>query len=165
MREFVRKNSSHQLPIDAGAAFRDALGLFEPTSAVAGVQVEVEILDHLPTIRADRLQIEEIILNLLQNALEAVAGQTKRRIRFKAETIEGIVKVSVSDNGPGLSPGAEGRLFEAFFTTKPNGLGLGLSLSRTIVEAHGGRLDVDDSEPGTTTFWFYLPSIEEAARA
>jgi two-component system, LuxR family, sensor histidine kinase TtrS len=163
MREFVRKNPSKQIPIDPAAAIRDALALFEPTAAAAGLQIAADIPDRAPLVRADRLQIEEIILNLLQNALEAVAGQVDRKVRLKAEVVEGIVKISVSDNGPGLSQAAREHLFEAFYTTKEKGLGLGLSLSRTIVEAHGGRLDLDVAEAGTTTFWFYLPLMEDAA--
>jgi len=164
MRKLVRKNPSKQLPIDAAIAFREALALFEPTATAAGVVVEADIPDSLPTICADRLQVEEIVLNLLQNALEATAGHADRSIKISVAATDGNLKVSVSDNGPGLLPGAREHLFEAFFTTKPNGLGLGLSLSRTIVEAHGGRLDFDVSKPGTTTFWFYLPLMEEAAR-
>ena len=164
MRELVRKSSSQQLPLDAASTFRDTLALFEPTAMAAGVALQADIPDRLPTICADRLQIEEIILNLLENALEATEGNSERKIQIAVTAADGNLKVSVSDNGPGLAEGAREHLFEAFFTTKPKGLGLGLSLCRTIVEAHGGRLDVDDSKPGTTTFWFYLPLMEETAR-
>ena len=165
MREFVRKNPSKQVPIDPAAAFRDALALFEPTATRGRPCRSRPIFPtELPLVRADRLQIEEIILNLLQNALEAVAGQADREIRLKAEVVEGIVKVSVSDNGPGLSPAARDHLFEAFFTTKADGLGLGLSLSRTIVEAHGGRLEVDVERAGNDDL-LVLPSLDGGIRA
>jgi two-component system sensor histidine kinase TtrS len=163
MREFVRKNPSRQMPVDPGEIVRDALALFEPTAR--GVVVTSDVPDDLPMVRADRLQIEEVLINLLQNAAAAVAGRPDGRIVVAAGDGAHAVDISVTDNGPGLSPEAKERLFEAFFTTKPEGLGLGLSLSRTIVEAHGGRLDVDTDTPGHTTFRFRLPLLEEETRA
>jgi two-component system sensor histidine kinase TtrS len=164
MRDFVRKNPSHQVPLDAGEIVTDTLALFEPTAAGRGVPVEATGIADLPMIRADRLQLEEVLLNLLQNALEAVAGRPDGRILVTSDVGPHEVAIAVTDNGPGIAPGAEERLFEAFFTTKPEGLGLGLSLSRTIVEAHGGHLDVDTATPGRTTFRFRLPLLEEESR-
>lgn len=164
MREFVRKNPSRQLPIDPVSVLTDALGLFEPMANGRNVRIETDIPAELPTIHADRLQLEEVLLNLLQNALEAVAGRGDGRILLRARALDHVVRVSVTDNGSGVAPGAVELLFEAFFTTKPEGLGLGLSLSRTIAEAHGGRLDVDIDTPGETTFWFQIPLYEETAR-
>lgn len=164
MRDFVRKHPSQQLPLDPSRVFADAIDLFEPTARGRDVRLEVDIPATLPRVMADRLQIEEVVLNLLQNATEAVSGVADARIAVKAEAMDHVVRLSVTDNGSGVAPGAIDLLFEAFFTTKPEGLGLGLSLSRTIVEAHGGRLDVDIDTPGATTFWFQLPLIEEIAR-
>lgn len=162
MKDFVRKNPAPQVPIDPASALHDALALFEPTATAADVIVESEIPDSLPAVRADRLQIEEVVINLLQNALEAVSGQEEKQIALKVRVDGERLDVSVGDNGPGLAPGAAERLFDPFFTTKKNGLGLGLSLSRTIAEAHGGGLTVDTAD-GMTTFRFYLPLIEEKA--
>ena len=164
MKDFVRKNPAPQVPIDPASALHDALALFEPTATAAGVIVEADIPDSLPAVRADRLQLEEVVINLLQNALEAVAPQDDREVALKVRVDGDRLNVSVSDNGPGLAPGAAERLFDPFFTTKTNGLGLGLSLSRTIAEAHGGGLVVDAATKGATTFRFYLPLIEEPAR-
>jgi two-component system sensor histidine kinase TtrS len=164
MRDFVRKNPSRQVPVDPGEIVADALALFEPTAAARGIRVEAEVPARLPPVCADRLQIEEVLLNLLQNALEAVAGRADPRLVLRARIKAHALALSVTDNGPGVAPDARELLFEAFFTTKAEGLGLGLSLSRTIVEAHGGRLDVDIDTPGETTFRFQLPLIEEDAR-
>ena len=164
MKDFVRKNPAPQVPIDPSSALHDALALFEPSAVAADVIVESEIPDSLPIVRADRLQIEEVIINLLQNALEAVGGQDDKQIMLKVRAHGDRLDISVSDNGPGLAPDAAERLFDPFFTTKKNGLGLGLSLSRTIAEAHGGGLLVDATEKGMTTFRFYLPLIGEPAR-
>ena len=165
MKDFVRKNPAPQVPIDPSSALHDALALFEPTATAANVIVESEIPDSLPAVRADRLQIEEVVINLLQNALEAVSSQDDRQIMLKVRINGDKLDIFVSDNGPGLAPGAAERLFDPFFTTKKSGLGLGLSLSRTIAEAHGGGLLVDSSEPAVTTFRFYLPLLLEPARA
>lgn len=163
MREFVRKNPSRQVPVDPAAVLADALALFEPTAAGRAVTIETDIPAALPTIRADRLQIEEVVLNLLQNALDAVSKQADARILVWSRVRDHVLDVGVTDNGAGVAPGAVPLLFEAFFTTKSEGLGLGLSLSRTIVEAHGGHLAVDIDTPGRTTFRFQLPLIEEHA--
>ncbi len=129
MREFTRKNPAEQVPLEPAAMFRDALALFEPTAAARGLNVEVDLPERLPPLRADRLQLEEVTLNLLQNALEAVDGQADKKVRLVVAEERGRIVASVSDNGPGLAPEARAKLFEAFFTTKPEGLGLGLSLS------------------------------------
>ena len=118
-----------------------------------------------PAVRADRLQLEEVIINLLQNALDAVAMQEEKQIVLRVRLDHDRLDICVADNGPGLAPEARERLFDPFFTTKKNGLGLGLSLSRTIAEAHGGSLLAEMDATGMTTFRFYLPLIEEAARA
>ena len=163
MREFVRKNPARQAPLEPIAMFRDALALFEPSAAASDLRVEADLPETLPRVRADRLQIEEVTLNLLQNALEAVRGLPEKKVRLAVSREGASIVAAVSDNGPGLAPQAREKLFEAFYTTKSDGLGLGLSLSRSIVEAHGGRLSVnEESQPGTT-FRFDLPIAEEEA--
>jgi two-component system, LuxR family, sensor histidine kinase TtrS len=163
MREFVRKNPARQAPLEPIAVFRDALALFEPSATARDLSVEADLPEHLPQVRADRLQLEEVTLNLLQNALEAVEGLAQKKVRLAVTQQGATIVASVSDNGPGLTPEARAKLFEAFFTTKPSGLGLGLSLSRSIVEAHGGRLSADDQGPPGATFRFYLPILREDA--
>jgi len=163
MREFVQKNPARQTPLEPASAFREALALFEPTAAARGLVVDADIPQKLPTVRADRVQLEEVILNLLQNALEAVADRPDAKITFVAAHDDATVVAAVSDNGHGLSAEAREKLFEPFFTQKPGGLGLGLSLSRSIVEAHGGRLSADEQAPPGATFRFYLPILDESA--
>ena len=160
MREFVQKNPARQIPLEPAAVFRGALELFEPSAAARDLNVEADVPDRLPAVRADRLQLEEVTLNLLQNAMEAVDGQAERKVRLAVAREGATIVASVSDNGPGLTSEARAKLFEAFFTTKSGGLGLGLSLSRSIVEAHGGRLSADERTQPGATFRFYLPIIE-----
>ncbi len=164
MRDFVQKNPARQAPMEPAAVFREALALFAPTAASRDLAVEADIPEELPLVRADRVQLEEVILNLLQNALEAIGERADGKIRFAATQEGATIVAAVSDNGPGLTQEARNRLFEAFFTSKSGGLGLGLSLSRSIVEAHGGRLGADEQASPGATFRFYLPIIEEDVR-
>ncbi|WP_298357171.1 PhnD/SsuA/transferrin family substrate-binding protein [Rhodoblastus sp.] len=157
MREFVRKNPTRQEPTDPVALFQDALALFEPSAASRELRVEADIPSRLPMIRADRLQIEEVTINLLQNALEAVDGQIDKQVTLAVVQKDSSIVITVTDNGPGLAPDARERLFEAFYTTKPGGLGLGLSLSRSIIESHGGQLSADDRARPGAIFRFHLP--------
>lgn len=161
MRDFVQKKPSVQEPIDLTEIIRDALLLFEPTAQSRNISVEAQTPDGACRVYADRLQIEEVLLNLMQNALEAIGERDEGRICVSLEQLDHKLRVGVTDNGGGVAPGSIPLLFEAFFTTKANGLGLGLSISLTIVEAHGGHLGVETDQPGQTTFWFTLPCLEE----
>ena len=161
MRDFVQKKPRQQVPVDLAEIVRDSLILFEPTAQNRNVSILADVLDQPCWILADRVQIEEVLLNLLQNALEALGEWSGGKIQVRVVKINHAFQVSVTDNGTGVAPDSVPLLFEAFFTTKTDGLGLGLSLSRTIIEAHGGHLSVDIDQPGETTFWFTLPEIEE----
>ena len=161
MRDFVQKKPSVQEPIDLTEIVRDALLLFEPTAQSRNISVEARTPDGACRVYADRLQIEEVLLNLMQNALEAIVERDEGHIGVSLEQLDHKLRVGVTDNGGGVAPGSIPLLFDAFFTTKANGLGLGLSISLTIVEAHGGHLGVETDQPGQTTFWFTLPCLEE----
>ena len=163
MRDFVRKHPSTQVPVNPSLILEDTLLLYEPTALGKDVAIEIDIPPILPLIRADRLQVEEVLLNLLQNAVEAVAGQDVQRVNVKVAVEDAALRVDVIDNGAGVSADAKDHLFEAFYTTKAEGLGLGLSLSRTIVEAHGGRLWAETGPHGGAIFSFTLPLADEAA--
>src|SRR5262249_6268179 len=111
-------------------------------------------------VKVDRVQIAQVVLNLVRNALEAMAAGNGVRREVQVETAHdtgGAVVVSVRDSGVGLPPGQETRIFDAFFTTKERGLGLGLSISRSIIEAHGGRLWAQANHEHGTTIAFVLP--------
>ena len=101
---------------------------------------------------------------MLQNAVDAVEGRAERRVLLSTTVADSVLTISVSDTGSGITPQAQERLFEAFFTTKPQGLGLGLSLSRSIVEAHGGRLSGENLPEGGALLSFSLPVVLESTR-
>jgi two-component system, LuxR family, sensor kinase FixL len=116
---------------------------------------------------ADRIQIQQVILNLLQNAVDATKVSTTGRaeVRIRASRFKpGFLLVEVEDEGTGISAADLQRLFDPFFTTKPNGLGIGLSISRSIIESHGGRLWAETNVNGGATFRFTLPALPEKAR-
>ncbi|MGE5517472.1 MAG: PhnD/SsuA/transferrin family substrate-binding protein [Bacteroidota bacterium] len=161
MRAFVRKRVPDPQVLDLNEPVRDALGLFQATAARRGVTVTTALAPDLPRVRADRVQIEQVVLNLLQNAADAMTDQPLRRLTVSSTAGDDKVSVAVSDSGSGLSAETRAHLFEPFFTTKPEGLGLGLSLSRTIIEAHGGRLWAEDSPDGGALFRFALPAEAE----
>jgi signal transduction histidine kinase len=128
-----------------------------------GVPVRTELVEGLPLVQGDRVELQQVILNLILNAVEAMSelSEGSRELLITTgRTESGNVLVAVRDSGPGLAPAALEHLFKAFHTTKPSGLGLGLSICRSIVEAHGGRLWADANEPRGAVFQFTLPGKE-----
>ncbi|MGM3176111.1 sensor histidine kinase [Dickeya lacustris] len=124
------------------------------------VQFTVTVADGLPPILADKIQLQQVLMNLILNAIEAIA-EAERDVRTLAVHVtrddQGDIRFSVSDNGVGLSAQTHERLFETFFTTKSTGMGIGLTISRAIVEAHGGQIWATTNAQGGTTFCFTLP--------
>ena len=157
MRSFVRKSQPDLHRLDPGLVINDALALFAPQAARSGVVTNLVPFDPLPEVDADKLQLEGVLLNLLQNAVDATEGKVPRLVSVCATSTNDMVEVAVTDNGTGLDELTKGRLFDTFYTTKPQGLGLGLSLSRSIVEAHGGRLWAENLQDGGAVFRFSLP--------
>jgi signal transduction histidine kinase len=128
-----------------------------------GILVKMQLSEGLRPILGDRVQLQQVILNLIMNAIEAMgeASQGSRELLISSSVAEsGSVLVAVSDSGPGLPGASPERIFDAFYTTKASGLGIGLSICRSIVEAHGGRLWATPNEPQGAIFRMMLP-IEE----
>jgi signal transduction histidine kinase len=126
-----------------------------------GVSLQTQLAAGLPAVDGDRIQLQQVILNLILNAVEAMGGidEGARELRIGTDTdASGGVLVSVRDTGAGLDTRSANRLFEAFYTTKPEGLGMGLAICRSIIEAHGGRLWASANEPRGTVFQFTLPA-------
>jgi len=124
------------------------------------VALETQLSDDVPVILADRIQLQQVILNLMMNAIEAMsgAGEGPRELLVRSGTdeLQGVL-VSVRDSGPGLDSKSLARLFEPFYTTKPQGMGMGLAICRSIIEAHGGRLWATTNAPHGAVFQFTLP--------
>ena len=163
IRSFVRRREFRRENLDVNDVVRDTLLLFEGPALRHGVSLNVHLAPGLPPIYADRIQIEQVLLNLLQNALDAMAGSECRKFGIGVATScnGDAVEIAVRDHGMGLTAEVEAHLFDTFFTTKPQGLGLGLSICRTIVEGHGGRLWATNEAGGGLTMRFTLPVSPE----
>ena len=139
---------------------REVIALTRGETMKNGVSVRTELSEGLPLIRGDRVQLQQVILNLILNAVEAMTGMkegARELVIATGRSDSGDILVLVGDSGPGLSPTAQDNLFKAFYTTKPSGLGLGLSICHSIVEGHGGRLWASANAPGGAVFQFTLP--------
>ena len=126
-----------------------------------GVVVETHLAAEVLCIRGDRIQLQQVLLNLVMNAIEALSGVRAgpRTLRVSSASVAATeVVVAVCDSGPGVEPQHVDRLFEAFYTTKPHGLGLGLAISRRIIEAHGGRLWATANVPQGAVVQFTVPT-------
>jgi C4-dicarboxylate-specific signal transduction histidine kinase len=159
MRNIVQRQSAASDGVDVNALAAEAVRLIEPQARMHGVTVRLEGAEALPPVQADGTQIEQVMLNLMLNGLEAAAGAhgRTREVTVATAAQRDAVEVAVSDTGSGLAPAVERRLFTPFFTTKAHGLGLGLAICRSIIESHGGRLWAS-SQPGAgATFRFSLP--------
>lgn len=167
IRSFVRRREAKRELADPNDIIRDTLALFEGLAARRGVPLRVQLGDDVPKVLADRVEIEQVLLNLLQNAVDAMldAGIAGKGVTIRSSRMGAAAKIAVRDNGPGLTPEVEAHLFETFFTTKPQGLGLGLSICRTIIESHGGRLWAANNDDGGLTMRFTLPEAQTEAHA
>ncbi len=137
------------------------MGLIGPIIKKPAVVVHLDLAEDLPQVTVDGLQIEQVILNLVQNAIDAMAdnGRVKRAVTISTSVLaDQHLAVTVSDLGTGLKPEDRDRVFEPFFTTKHKGMGMGLAICRTIIEAHGGTLSVTANQPRGSTFRFTLPT-------
>jgi hypothetical protein len=144
---------------DIVASARQIVGVIAPDAHRAGIGVALAASESTCEIEADRIQVEQVLLNLVRNGVDAAASMSvgPRNVTVAIRRRDHGVKVDISDSGPEIPETARASLFKPFFTTKPDGTGLGLSLSRTIVEAHGGRLTLECGDPGRTTFTMELP--------
>ncbi|MFE8032628.1 two-component system sensor histidine kinase NtrB [Thiohalocapsa marina] len=163
IRSFVRKELPEVAPVAVAEMFETVMVLLGADARRASVVLTQRISADVDQVLAQRTQIEQVLLNLARNAIEAMAEQIgERRVLLLARRQGSMVEFRVVDTGPGLGQGSPEYLFEAFVTTKPQGLGVGLSISAGIVEAHGGRLRADSTPGIGATFYFSLPCASNA---
>ena len=164
-RAFFRKEPLRKDSLDLNETIHELIAVMRGEASKSGVELIVQLVEGLPRIYGDRVQLQQVILNLMINAIEAMSttniGERTLTIRT-SKTEESELCVAVQDCGPGLDAGHQERVFEAFFTTKPSGLGMGLPICRSIVERHGGRLWVTSRPPRGATFQFTLPLQADA---
>jgi len=170
IRALAKKAPPQKDWIDINETIREVIALARSEVQRGGIALETRLSDdgqHVPVISADRIQLQQVILNLVMNAMEAMsgAGDGPRELLIGSGTDETqCVLVTVRDSGPGLDPTVLERLFDPFYTTKPQGMGMGLAISRSIIEAHGGKLWATANHDGGATFQFTLPIGGEEMR-
>jgi signal transduction histidine kinase len=162
----VRKQESQREATDVNRIVHDALELTEPDTRASGVAVRLALADDLPPVLVDRVQIEQVVLNLLRNAVEAMhesRGDALLVVETRADPAGG-VEVAVRDTGVGLPMEGAELVFEPFITDKENGLGMGLAISRSIVELHSGRIWAEPNGGRGAAFRFTLPRESPVSR-
>ena len=160
LRGLVKKASSRTILFDMNEAISEVIALTRSEAIKYGISIEARLALALSLVRGDRVQLQQVVLNLIMNAIESMSSSNDRTRDLLVSTgadASGQVLVAVRDSGPGIEPQSAKRLFEAFYTTKPSGMGMGLVISRSIIEAHGGRLWAATSEPRGAVFQFTLP--------
>ncbi len=159
LRTLVRKQPPAAESIDLNALVRDTVRLVNSEAHRRDVRLDVQLAPAVPAVVADRVSMQQVVLNLLVNGMDAMdhleAG--RRTLRVATRVLAEAVEVAISDGGRGVASDELPRLFDAFFTTKPDGLGLGLSIARSIVESHDGRIDAQNHDDGGATFRVALP--------
>jgi C4-dicarboxylate-specific signal transduction histidine kinase len=164
IRAHIKKAPPRKERVDLNQAITDVIALAQGAIIKNGASVQTRFTEGLPNVQADGVQLQQVVLNLILNAVEAM-GSVEKGIRELSISTEqhhaGGVFVAVRDSGPGIAPEHLDRVFDAFYTTKSSGVGMGLSICRSIINAHGGRLWADVNASGGAVFQFTLPSAEK----
>ena len=163
LREFTGRGDSVRSVEDINAVVEEICKLATLGTAAEQIDLELDLAAALPPVLIDHVQIQQVVLNLVRNSIDALSDCEARTITVATVPGGDMVEVVVSDNGPGLPPEVRDRVFEPFVSTKPDGIGIGLSICRTIVEAHGGRIAVDASTRHGTGFRFSVPAFVESS--
>jgi PAS domain S-box-containing protein len=163
MRALFRKEEVEFVSVDVGSVIDDVMMLVHSDAVLQNVHISIESNSELPPVRGDRVQLQQVILNLLVNSFEALKNRPAhdRQVVVRVERGgAGLLKVAVRDRGTGLSGDKLDKIFQPFYTTKGEGLGMGLSISRSIIESHGGHLWAENNPDRGATFYFTLPMEE-----
>lgn len=163
LRDFMNKGELRLSQTEIGDTVEDALRLVSPEANAAGITLHAGDHSSLPMVMADKTQLVQILVNLLRNAIQALSSSrtTNGLVNIKGKVVDRTIDICISDNGPGIDEKIKSRLFEPFVTTKESGMGLGLSISKSIAEAHHGRLTVESPATGGTAFHIVLPIAEK----
>lgn len=160
LRQFVQTGELQRNFEEANEVVQDAARLALAEAAEKNTQVRFELEDHLPRCFIDRIQIQQVVFNLVRNAMEALEASPRREITIKTlRSSDAALEVLIQDTGPGVDPAIVDQLFGEYFTTKSDGMGIGLSISQSIIDAHGSRLWVTNTPGGGATFHFNLPIV------
>jgi C4-dicarboxylate-specific signal transduction histidine kinase len=158
VRSLYTRGTPQRQPVDVNDIIQEMVVLLQHEAGRRAVAIRTELAERLPDIIADRVQVQQVLMNLMLNGIEAMKDAPGELVITSQGTDDGPLLISVSDSGGGIPPEQAERIFDAFFTTKPHGTGMGLSISRTIVESHGGRLSASNNSSRGATFQFTLPA-------
>jgi len=165
MRDHIKKAPPRREPFDLNEAVSEVIVMVRSAIAKDGIAVSTRFMDGLAPVHGDRVQLQQVVMNLILNAVEAMGAVENKAKELSIRTgqgpADGGVLVEVGDSGPGIDPGNHERVFEPFYTTKSSGVGMGLSICRSIIDGHGGRLWVTANEPRGAVFQFTLPGQED----
>jgi C4-dicarboxylate-specific signal transduction histidine kinase len=169
VRRLAKRSGPEKVPLRLGDVVDDVIALAAAESATRQVTIRTEVASDLPLVLGDRVQLQQVLLNLFVNGMDAMSGVTDGErlleIRGRPDTEDGspVAVISVRDHGIGLEAGQAESVFEAFYTTKAHGMGMGLAISRSIIKGHGGRLWAESNQGPGVTFSFRLPAAAPAA--
>ena len=163
LREFTGRGDTERSVKDINAVVEEICELAMLGTATDGIDLELNLAADLPPVLIDHVQIQQVVLNLVRNSIDAWSDCETRTITVATEPKGDMIEVVVSDNGPGLPAEVRERVFEPFVSTKPEGIGIGLSICRTIVEAHGGKIALDTGTKRGTGFRFSVPVFDESS--
>jgi two-component system sensor kinase FixL len=159
LRDFLLRRESERSIENINAIVEEAAALSLVGAAERGVVTHRDLADGLPPVNVDRIQIQQVLVNILRNAMEAMQDSATRQLTLTTSRQDGdYIAVAIADTGSGMSDEVARRLFEPFVTTKERGMGFGLSISRSIIEEHGGRIWAEPNPEGGTIFRFRLPA-------
>ncbi len=164
MRDHIKKAPPRKEPVDINEAIKEVIGMVQSAIAKNRISVETRLFEGLIPVQSDRVQVQQVVVNLILNTVEAMATNEKgaRELSIgSAPSESGGIEVTVSDSGPGIDAERLQRIFEPFYTTKATGVGMGLSICRSIVDSHGGRLWAEANAPHGTVFRFTLPATQD----
>jgi two-component system sensor kinase FixL len=163
LREFVARGETEKRPENISKLVEEASALALVGAQEQGVKPRFSFESHTKSVLVEKVQIQQVLLNLMRNAIEAMHDSARKELLVATKEIDGdMVEVSVADTGAGVSEEIADRLFQPFVTTKPAGMGVGLSISKRIIEAHGGKMWVETNPGGGTVFRFTLESAPES---
>jgi two-component system sensor kinase FixL len=162
LRDFVSRGESERRVESIAKLVEEASALALVGAKDRGIRVQFKFHPAVDLVLADRVQIQQVILNLIRNAMDAMEDSPSRELSVSVTPVEdGFIRISVADSGTGIAPEIAEQLFQPFVTTKREGMGVGLSISRTIVETHGGKIWVEPGQNGGTIFHFTLMAVNQ----
>ena len=162
LRAFIRKEERQRSPVDINAVVRDVVNVVRSAAIIRNVSVDVDLEPGLPAVFGDRVQLQQVLVNLLMNAFDAMERARERRILITTRKAGPTIHLAVQDSGGGIPADDLARIFDRFYTTKATGLGMGLSIARSLIEAHDGRLWAENNPNGGATFTFIVPVTQDA---